>query len=558
MVRESYQEKLGRQFARYAAGMALFFFTVFTVILLVYTLGFNTYLNAKNNDLLSRAFLQSYRQYTDFLTSEDTQTLFLRHLNGEVSDNYISYWFNSFVLTTNLSSELILTDRENKIVYANVDGDGPSTHQQYFDQLVRQNLGENSDIYSTTYHLLGNTGKYVLSTSLLLEDGSTAGAASVYIDGSGWESIMLQNQFDGVITDEEGRIIAASNRTLIDGVHRFQPGSGGTLYGGRQYWMSRTYQPHCGVYIYTFVKNSGLVSYYAIALCALVVLVAALLLTGRTFARRIADLNSRSLATLHSELTAIQFGDGSHRVELHTGDEFETIADHINTMLDHLEALSSRNLELGQLNNQMERLQLEAQFDPHFLYNTLESIRYSIRLGDKDADFIILKLTSLLRYSIDAPEEMVSLRSDLLHLRDHLTIIQYRFQDRFHYELDIPDSCLDHPCPRLCLQPIVENSVKYVLQRQQSLTVTIRAWEDEDFLYLEVADDGVGMSQELLEEMRHLIAAKTAPYSTHHGLKNIARRLNLQFGGGSGMELNSVPGQGTQVLLRIAHMEDMS
>ena len=68
MVRESYQEKLGRQFARYAAGMALFFFTVFTVILLVYTLGFNTYLNAKNNDLLSRAFLQSYRQYTDFLT----------------------------------------------------------------------------------------------------------------------------------------------------------------------------------------------------------------------------------------------------------------------------------------------------------------------------------------------------------------------------------------------------------------------------------------------------------------------------------------------------------
>lgn len=210
------------------------------------------------------------------------------------------------------------------------------------------------------------------------------------------------------------------------------------------------------------------------------------------------------------------------------------------------------------MNNQMERLQLEAQFDPHFLYNTLESIRYSIRLGDKDADFIILKLTSLLRYSIDAPEEMVSLRSDLLHLRDYLTIIQYRFQDRFHYELDIPDSCLDHPCPRLCLQPIVENSVKYVLQRQQSLTVTIRAWEDEDFLYLEVADDGVGMSQELLEEMRHLIAAKTAPYSTHHGLKNIARRLNLQFGGGSGMELNSVPGQGTQVLLRIAHMEDMS
>ena len=558
MVRESYQEKLSRQFARYAAGMALVFFTVFTVILLIYTLGFNTYLNAKNNELLSHAFLESYQQYTDFLTSKDTQTLFLRHLNGEVSDNYISYWFNSFVLTTGLSSELILTDRENEIVYANVDGDGPNTHQQYFDQLVQQNLDKNDGVYITTYHLFRNTGKYVLSAPLFREDGFAAGAASIYIDGSGWESIMLQNQFDGVITDEEGWIIAASNRTLIDGVHRFQPDSGSTLYEGRQYWMARTYQPRCGVYIYTFVKNSGLTSYYAIALCALIVLVAALLLPGRTFARRIADLNSRSLATLHSELTAIQFGDGSHRVELHTGDEFETIADHINTMLDHLESLSSRNLELAQLNNQMERLQLEAQFDPHFLYNTLESIRYAIRLGDRDADFIILKLTSLLRYSIDAPEGMVSLRSDLLHLRDYLTIIQYRFQGRFHYNLDIPDSCLDHPCLRLCLQPIVENSVKYVLQRQQSLTVTIRAWEDEDFLYLEVVDDGAGMSQELLEEIRHLIAAKTAPHSTHHGLKNIARRLNLQFGAGSGMELDSVPGQGTRVLLRIAHMEEAS
>ena len=286
MVRESYQEKLSRQFARYAAGMALVFFTVFTVILLIYTLGFNTYLNAKNNELLSHAFLESYQQYTDFLTSKDTQTLFLRHLNGEVSDNYISYWFNSFVLTTGLSSELILTDRENEIVYANVDGDGPNTHQQYFDQLVQQNLDKNNGVYITTYHLFRNTGKYVLSAPLFREDGFAAGAASIYIDGSGWESIMLQNQFDGVITDEEGWIIAASNRTLIDGVHRFQPDSGSTLYEGRQYWMARTYQPRCGVYIYTFVKNSGLTSYYAIALCALIVLVAALLLTGRTFARR--------------------------------------------------------------------------------------------------------------------------------------------------------------------------------------------------------------------------------------------------------------------------------
>lgn len=550
MASVSYQKKLSRQFTRYAAGMVLVFFLSFTILLLVYTLGINRYRNNKCNDLVAASFSRSYDLYTEFLCSPEAQELFLRRLAGEISDNYTAYYYNSFSLTTGMTSGLILSDAEGTILFSNVGDGTPGTHLSYFNRLVQQNLTTPSQIHSSVYHLLGDSGKYVLAVPLLQNDGTPAGAAAIYIDGSTWESEMRQNQFDGVITDGNGHIIAASNRVWLSGINRYQPESGIS----EKYSISVSHLQKQDVYIYTFVQNLGVWSYYAIAAVALACLLVALLLSGQTFARRIADLNSRSLETLHRELTAIQ-ENGRHRLELHTGDEFEDISDHINTLLDHLRSLNDRNLELAQLNNQMERLQLEAQFDPHFLYNTLESIRYAIRLGDRNVDTVILKLTALLRYSISQPDGPVVLRDDLRHMQDYLDIIQYRFQSRFHYEISIPESCLDHLCPKLILQPLVENSVKYGMQQRSVLTVRICGWKDEDFLYLEVSDDGPGIDPALLSEMQTLIGSNADQRSPHYGLRNIARRLRLQFGAGSSMELHSVQGQGTTVLLRVSHME---
>lgn len=554
MASVSYQEKLSQQFTRYVAGMILFFFAAFTVVLLIYTLGINHYRNSKYNSQMTASFTRSYSQYSEFLRSQDTQKVFLRRLAGEVSDNYTAYYYNSFSLSTDTKSGLILSNAEGDVVFSNVDNGEPGSHLSYFNRLVQQNLTGAKGVYSSVYSLLGSS-KYVLAVPLFWEDDTPAGAAAVYVDSSAWEAEMRQNQFDGLITDGSGHIIAASSRIWLGGINRYQPSDTIDI-NAQKYTVNSSYLPEQDVYIYTFLKNGGVGPYYAIAALALAAMLIALLVTGRTFARRIANLNSRSLETLHQELTAIQEA-GHQRLELHTGDEFEDIADHINTLLDHLRSLSDRNLELAHLNNQMERLQLEAQFDPHFLYNTLESIRYAIRLGDKDVDAIILKLTALLRYSISTPDAPVVLRDDLRRMQDYLDIIQYRFRTRFRYEISIPESCLDHPCPKLILQPLVENSVKYGLQQRAVLTVRIRGWEDEDYLYLEVSDDGTGMDPALLSEMQALVQANVDQHSSHYGLRNIARRLRLQFGAGSNMELHSVQGQGLTVLLRISHTEEL-
>lgn len=554
----SYQETLSRQFTKYAFGMSTVFFGIFTMILLVYTLGINGYRNEKYNRLLSDSFTSTYDRYVNFLLLPDAEEQFTRRLLGEISDNYLSYYYNSFNLSAGMQSGLILSDASGDIVYCGVDDGYPGSHLRYFNFLVQNNLATEAVIYSTVYSLYGNTSRYVLATPLFSEDGTMIGAASIYIDGSNWEDLMRQEQFDGVITDAAGYIIASSNWTDFteNGISRFQPGSDRYYtIGERRYVISSSYLRDYEAYIYTFLMEDTVSAYYIITICTLAVFLVVLLVTGRRFALRIANLNSRSLNTLHEEISSIQENNGESRIHLQTGDEFEDIADHINLMLDHLDALNSRNLELAQLNHQMERLQLEAQFDPHFLYNTLESIRYAIRLGDRDADEIILKLTSILRYSIHDADGAVRLREDLQRLRDYMAIIRYRFGERFCWKIDVPEDCLEHSCPKLCLQPIVENSVKYGLQSRKILNVGIRAWQDEDFLYLEVRDDGVGMSPDLLEELRTLIRSPAEHQSVHYGLKNIARRLSLQFGAGSGMELSSEREKGTVILLRVSHSE---
>lgn len=558
MTRTTYQKKLSRHFTQYAAILVLLLFLAFTLILSVYTFGLDIYRNSRNNRLLSDQFSLTYKEYAGFLKEEDTRILFQRRLREEVSDQYLAYQYRLFSRTAHLPGMLILSDRQGNIRYVSAGGESLNTHLKYFNSLIHQNLVKTPVSYTTVYRFLNKTGKYVIAAPVSDERGRMIGSAVIYIDDSSWEEIMRQNQFDGIITDSSGHIIAASNRNMVED-QKFFPEDSRLVYRlqTERYWYKTSCLSQYGIYIHTFLKSTEIGPYYFLTVIELAVLLAGLLLTGRLLSQRIAGLNSRSLEILHREINAIQTGEAGRRISLDTGDEFEDISRHINTMLDHLEALNNRNLVLQQLNSQMERLRLEAQLDPHFLYNNLENIRYAIRMGDRNVDDIILKLTSLLRYSISSAKSVVTLEEDLQHLQNYLSIIQFRFGDRFRFSVSVPEACMNRLCPRMCLQPLLENSVKYVLQQQQVLQVSVRGWQDDAFLYLEVTDNGMGFPADRLAELRKIISTDQQLNSPHHGLRNVARRLALQFGSDSCMTLDNLPGGGARILLRIAHGQEV-
>lgn len=251
------------------------------------------------------------------------------------------------------------------------------------------------------------------------------------------------------------------------------------------------------------------------------------------------------------------------RVELEGYAEISTVAMQFNYMLDEVNRLThqllSTNTKLYEaelVKKQTELAMLQSQVNPHFLYNTLESIK-GMALA-KDAEDIWKMTRSLgyiLKYSIKGPE-IVTLREELNIIRSYIEIQQYRFENRFdiaiHVEEDILDCCL----PKMTLQPVVENSVYHGLEMKKSQgMIEISGCRDGDGnIRLTVGDNGAGIRQEALLAIKQRLTEdfsyrESDGNSRGIGIVNVNNRLKLIFGNAYGMDLESEPGRGTSIVM---------
>ena len=184
-----------------------------------------------------------------------------------------------------------------------------------------------------------------------------------------------------------------------------------------------------------------------------------------------------------------------------------------------------------------QNLALRMQLQPHFLFNTLNSISALVHSDPDGADDMISRLGDFLRMTLDAPpDRMVTLRKELAFIRAYLAIEQVRFQDRLKVEEDIPQALLDHRVPSFILQPLVENALKHGLSdRSKGGTLQLGASLSSAFLELRVRDDGQGFAAE----------------REGHGLSNVRARLGLLYKGRHELEILGPAGRGTLVTLRL-------
>ena len=196
---------------------------------------------------------------------------------------------------------------------------------------------------------------------------------------------------------------------------------------------------------------------------------------------------------------------------------------------------------------------LESQFQPHFLFNTLENIKYMIKLEPDKASNMVLALSKLLRYSIHGEQRLVSFAEDLSYTHGFIEIQRARFGKRFVYEEAIHEATLDCAVPRLILQPIIENAIKYGEAEDGTIHVTVQAGREsgeDDRLVLTVRDTGRGMEPAESERLRDLLSRAEDP-ANHTGLYNVHRRLQLLFGEAYGVQFESQQGTGTIVTLTL-------
>jgi two-component system LytT family sensor kinase len=189
---------------------------------------------------------------------------------------------------------------------------------------------------------------------------------------------------------------------------------------------------------------------------------------------------------------------------------------------------------------------LTSQINPHFLFNTLNSVSSLIRTDPNQARVMVVKLSKVLRRLLRKHENFSSLRAELSFIEDYLAIEVVRFGDKLHFEKDVAEDTLDMLVPSMLLQPLVENSIKHGIGgKVEGGTIRIRTRRGGSRLELLVEDDGIGIPEEKLATMLdHGI-----------GVSNVHERLKVLFGNDYRMWIDSQPGQGTRVRIEVPELE---
>ena len=197
---------------------------------------------------------------------------------------------------------------------------------------------------------------------------------------------------------------------------------------------------------------------------------------------------------------------------------------------------------------------LQAQINPHFLYNTLDSIAWMCEQGrNADAVKMVHALARLFRISISRGHELIPIAKELEHAESYLQIQMYRYKNQFTYAFDADPDCLGFYCNKITLQPIIENSINHGLDLMvEEGRIDVQVRMDGDDIIFSVRDNGVGMSEEQIEAIMH----SEQTDRTGIGIRNVNDRLRIYFGKNYGLHITSEPDVGTCVEIRMPKIRE--
>ena len=244
----------------------------------------------------------------------------------------------------------------------------------------------------------------------------------------------------------------------------------------------------------------------------------------------------------------VHAGDLAARVPVGRRDEIGQLTEDFNTMTGQLQTYVAEQVQHQKDLNEAQIRQMQAQLNPHFLYNTLDTMKWLAKIHKlPQVAQLAGSLAGILRCSI-ASEQFITLRQELDLLQRYIDIQKIRFAGRFNYVLDVPDRLLDCVVPKLILQPLVENAILHGLNARDSGTVYIYAHSEGETLTIAVTDDGCGMPPEMVARIN---SPEPKILEGHLGLYNISCIWKLYYGGAYGLRATSYADVGTTVTIRL-------
>ena len=378
---------------------------------------------------------------------------------------------------------------------------------------------------------------------------------------------MVGNQGYAFILDAEGNIVyhpqqqqlynelQTENISLIMGTDQdtvlFGKGSGEKLYS-----ISRSEKT--GWTVVNCVRVEELLRKSNKAQSLYVLVAMGLMIVALFFSRFISRSITQPIQQLCDSMERVQEGDFSvSDIVVESQNEMGSLTKSFNVMTHRIQELMEQNIREQEAKRKSELKALQSQINPHFLYNTLDSIIWMAE-GKKNEEVVLMtaSLARLLRQSISNEDEVVSIGQEVEYARGYLTIQKMRYKDKMEFQIEVDPSILHIPLIKLVLQPVIENAIYHGLKYKESKgLLLVKGFMKNDNAVLQVIDNGVGMDEETLA---HIYERHKVNYQSNGvGVYNVQKRLQLYYGNEYGITYESKKGEGTTATITIPGRQEV-
>lgn len=501
-----FQKNTQKQYIRFTLLIVAVVILIFNLLFWAY-ISFSRHLNLDNTSVVVSESLDNMKlEFNELYDNKGLNETLNLFIEGSRSSQQLLFEFNNISHTSSTPIEMIIYDNSNTMMLS-TSSNSSVGNSYVLSMMLDKELEElkilrisNSLSYLVTIYELEN-GKVVFlspNSSFSSEVGLTPANYAVTSNNFTTFSISDSQFIEGYLDKIDNRLLDSSS--VID---------------GDQYVSTNdNYNDH--IVVFSFLKQGNL-TIPLLSVTGLILIVGLILLISFFFiSRRVVSISSESVNELAYKMKELGQGD-RQRLDIKSDDEIETIASQIDELIETLNESHRDNLDLIKIAHQFELKQLIATFNPHFIYNTLETIRSTMYYDVELSSGLMQWLTKVLRYSLEE-QTVVTLNNDIEYIQYYLKIHKVRHGDRFNYSIVNELENSDVLIPKLLIQPLIENAIKYSFKSQKSLNLLIKFSEVNNKIHISVSDDGPGISDEEINV--------TKKPSTH-GIYNSRRRLEL-------------------------------
>jgi two-component system sensor histidine kinase YesM len=264
----------------------------------------------------------------------------------------------------------------------------------------------------------------------------------------------------------------------------------------------------------------------------------------------------RPISQLFVAMRSLRSGKFDTRINIGTEDELAYIGHAFNAMAENINSLIEEVYKRQLSEREAELTALQAQLNPHFLYNTLDTIYWKLYAKkDMETARLVIALSDMLRYVLEPADTYTTVRDEIRHINHYLSLQKARFGEELEAVVHMDEQVADWPMIRLLLQPIAENAFKHAFRNATKLKfLYIHAYAKDHRLFIELTDNGCGIDEQLIMSLGQRQAHDEAHGHKNRaglGIRSVIRRIELLYGPPYGLEIMSKTGQGTTVRLQL-------